>query len=400
MLLSNLRQERKLCARQFFEKEIVKTNHLDDLSSLRSNAQSDGDQDMVMKIALKHDRLQSRDAEEHSAPEPFADIDSIQWGAAIGNVYKIRVSGQSGSSGVGLAEESTFGQIGQFPQHSRRKFLNRLERLRLIAQQLSDASKIGSMQVLPCLHPGFYYSKDAIDMASNYRSGLIYRLPDGFDDGLHTLTTLEEIMAGKNNLRMTIDQRYALAHMLASSLHALHHIDWLHRRISAVNIIVFYDRSRSLGDVSTENFYLLGFAQSRNHFEEHETEGNETDEEHEYYQHPLYFSKSEDFHAAFDYYALGILLIELGCSQLMKPLCERLQLDIDLVKRNAFSNGKLILDELEFIAGKRYRSAVQACLNIVANQIDASLVDSTSLVDDNFRERVLNNLDVCRGLAI
>lgn len=107
--------------------------------------------------------------------------------------------------------------------------------------------------------------------------------------------------------------KFQLATMMAKCIHDVHAIGWLHKNISAHNIIFF----ASLGDMSSKVApYLTGFNHSRTDEEKAFTEGPSISNRHVEYQHPDYRASGKRglnrFKRIHDYYSFGLILLEIA----------------------------------------------------------------------------------------
>ncbi|KAG9506469.1 hypothetical protein J7337_003452, partial [Fusarium musae] len=124
-----------------------------------------------------------------------------------------------------------------------------------------------------------------------------------------------------------LDDKFKLAATLATSLFELHTVGWLHKSLTSSNIVFFPSFTLlpdSFGkdtDVTEHGWaaisqsirepYLVGFNHSRPDDPTTFTSGL-TDSESRHYQHPAYLKAGIGYRLEFDYYSLGILLLEIG----------------------------------------------------------------------------------------
>lgn len=272
-----------------------------------------------------------------------------------------------------------------------RVFRDRVNRIQKVAQLLQKAQSVSSLHTLSCL--GFYYDEPKL------YSGLIYEYPiKESRQRLGSSMTLHEIFGtAKASVRLTLGHQFALAWTLASSLYELHKTNWMHRRISAANVVYFYDQEDdNVNDINIVNFYYVGFAQSRPVEQFSDTDGNTTDSTYGYYLHPTYQDSIDDFQPGFDYYALGVLLLEIGHGKLRPELCKEARKSIDIVVQEGFPS---LVDELSYSCGREYRSSIHGCIHLNSRKRGGGLLESSE-IKKKFRESVLNGLSKCKNAGI
>lgn len=220
-----------------------------------------------------------------------------------------------------------------------------------IAELLHDPGKYGRdwLHVLNCR--GWLH-----DVTEN-RFGFVYGIPEN-PESLYTLISESKTMLGGPP---PLGMKFRLAARIARCLRDVHGIGWLHKNISAHNVIF----SPSQGAmVSTTSAYLVGFQHSRIDDEKAFTEGPNILGKNIEYQHPEYraLGKGEKtrFHRTYDYYSLGLVLLEIGfwkpynsianSKKTLSPVQLRQYLIEDLTPR------------LDGYIGTVYRNVVLACL--------------------------------------
>lgn len=147
--------------------------------------------------------------------------------------------------------------------------------------------------------------------------GLIYEIPKQFaiNGCMAQPLNLAELIK-KTALRSkcpALGEVFKLAYTLAEFILSFHKVGWLHKGISAYNMIFFPSDPGSPGD-SLETVRLIGFNYSRESDEGVSTEGPPDNVYIRGYQHPTYRDdrKATRFRNEFGYYSVGIVLLELG----------------------------------------------------------------------------------------
>jgi serine/threonine protein kinase len=270
-------------------------------------------------------------------------------------------------------------------------------RLEAVADLLNSAHTMDTLRVLHCR--GFYHE------SSNYALGLVYDFPSNpqsvgdegsgaeVEDQLEA-TTLRKILTddSRGKHRPLLGDRFRLAHKLAASVLEFHKINWLQESISSFNIAFFYNRGSSWTQ-SMQSPYFLGFLSSRQNEESAFTEGPTDDARHKDYQHPEYLRGKERFRAEFDYYSLGLTLLELGLwSSLDKIIASS-----DCVGRSPEDVREMLLKKrvphLGQAMGELYQCAVDVCLR--GNFIDKGSSSLETCL--KFKEQVVDRLASCKA---
>ncbi|KAE8354536.1 kinase-like domain-containing protein [Aspergillus coremiiformis] len=221
-----------------------------------------------------------------------------------------------------------------------------LHRINALATMLNSEMP-PSLRKLKCV--SFYHNQP-----SHY-FGLIYAFPSSTE----SLTLRHLIESTKKSPAHLLGDVFALARTLTTCLREVHKVNWLHKNISSNNIIFFRDKT----GVSMGSPYLIGFNHSRPNEETAFTQGPPKDPSLLDYQHPQYQVNRHRFRPEFDYYSLGMVLLEIG---IWKPLK-------DITKSSKFSTlasaqlkdalWQKYSPQLGYYMGGLYRDAVGACLN-------------------------------------
>ena len=111
-----------------------------------------------------------------------------------------------------------------------------------------------------------------------------------------------------NRYRPFLGDRFKLAHSLAVSVLEFHKVGWLHKTMSSFSVVFFTTVGASTSYI--RNPFLLGFSQSRPNEPNALTRGVSENEEE--YQHPRYLEQGPPYVARYDYYSLGLILLEIG----------------------------------------------------------------------------------------
>ncbi|KAK0646795.1 kinase-like domain-containing protein [Cercophora newfieldiana] len=218
---------------------------------------------------------------------------------------------------------------------------------------------VASYRIPSCL--GYFHNP------SHFRFGFVYALPDSVvgnqnESKVYSLNNIirmanESIAAGLPAPMPDLGDVFFLAKDLATCLLDVHQAGWLHKNLSSHHVLIFSPDPDSASQCIASSV-LTGFNDSRP-----EVSGFTLGPRQEYahYQHPEYVGGT-NFRRAFDYYGLGILLLELG---LWVTVTELRTDHSDLPTRLEFTQ-KLLSSYVPQLGGKvgaLYRNAVRFCLD-------------------------------------
>lgn len=238
----------------------------------------------------------------------------------------------------------------------------RLENVTELLRSANRAAEKDSFRILRCA--GFYQKPSA------YSCGLIYEFPTPSSKTQEFLTlrsALEETQERQKD-QPSLEQRFQLAQALASSILKFHTVSWLQKSISSFNVVFFHPSNESWLSGITNPFFL-GFLYSRSNNPEEFTEGPEDNAHHREYQHPSYSwkgIKNPRYCAEYDYYSLGLVLLEIGLWMSLDMILKRLKLKSLRKSDGGLSQLDTLLRNgvplLRFHMGTRYEHIVQTCL--------------------------------------
>ncbi|KAL8655657.1 MAG: hypothetical protein Q9226_002956, partial [Calogaya cf. arnoldii] len=185
-------------------------------------------------------------------------------------------------------------------------------RIEAITEMHNYEDKPQDLRSLHCI--GFYH------IAHKHAFALVYDFPidptaDSEEVQIYDLRTLiEKSQSWKE--RPTLDDRYNLASKLVISLLEFHLIKWLHKSLSASHIVFFRSENKKTKTISSakglENPYIIGFNHSRLDEPSAFTDGPGVTGNCRAYQHPQYSDRKYHFRPEFDYFSLGLVLLEIG----------------------------------------------------------------------------------------
>ena len=192
-----------------------------------------------------------------------------------------------------------------------------------------------------------------------------------------------EIITDKDKFKSTVKHRLQLAFVLATALHRLHAVGWVHKSLRSENILIFPrrvsngpERSDTIIQRNTEFEYcdpwVSGFEYSRvvsGDSDLREDDGIERN----IYRHPERWNKpTHTFSKIHDIYALGTILLEIGLWKPLRKLSEtgfsRAADADDSAAGQAIKEAVRVrilqhAEKLPYSLGRAFRDAVVVCLN-------------------------------------
>ncbi len=215
-----------------------------------------------------------------------------------------------------------------------------------------------SSHIFPCV--GYFHERQRTAFGLVYNINLA-KSQEKILVSLHEyITRLKEV-----NLRPSLNEIFRFARELASTLFELHTVNWLHKSLSSFNILLAFDKRKP----NLSDFWVIGFNRSRPSHPNEYTEGKwEKSDEMKIYQHPGY---QDRFRLEYDYYSLGLILLELGMWKTLKKMDVPLDKDDKAGKEDAEKTPtsstqfflKHLVPCLAHRTGTKYRDVVRCCLD-------------------------------------
>ena len=387
-LLETLDDARRTAAVAYADYVLLSSSKQPWLSHLLNLSVEALDERTESKVATRSLLLKSSNASATSQANFRIDLSALETLPQRGKVGKVSFFSKTSSKIVPeivLAEESSHISGYATKTSSFQNQDSTIARLQETVKLLTLSSKNRSFKVLCCR--GYYY--DPLKL----RSGLLYELPQNPLSTPQSTITLCEILDSSDH-QWLLGDRFRLAHSLALALFELHTVSWLHHNISASNVIFFYHEHEGITD--PQSFYFIGFAQSRADSDLTESSGPTRDtNDQDHYVHPAYMSRRQGFHAQYDYYAFGILLLEIAFWQRYSkfapvtfPRYASTQSTI-----NAMTG---LLPRVGALMGEPYQQSVLACLDGTLSEASTGPGQKLPLL---FRENVPDRLSPEHCLA-
>lgn len=231
-----------------------------------------------------------------------------------------------------------------------------IQRVQDIASFRAPSSTRHAFPVLTCA--GYYH-----DLA-NHVFGIVYYFPPRQPKPTVSIPDTEKPISLRDVIstltsrtqRPSLDQVFNTARQLVSVVLTMHKASWLHKNISSYNIIFFPDRFNSIAE-AMKLPYFIGFSYSRLNLETAFTQGPKEELD---YQHPEYLRGPRRFCQEYEYYSVGLVLLELGFWLPMKKIAK------DILGGPAEMLKGLLrkqVPKLKSYMGSAYEDAVVTCLN-------------------------------------
>ena len=262
-----------------------------------------------------------------------------------------------------------------------------LERVNAIASLRSKDVFIES--IFPILQCRGYYHEPA-----RTRFGIVYQLPTEAQNTapMSLLTAFEK--SKSRSLQPSLTQRFKLASTLVSHVLSFHRGGWLHRSISAFNVICFPDAFPSIA-ASLTRPYFIGFNHSRVNGDDKFSSSSGLEME---YQHPSYRRNTQAyaddernvivrFRQEFDYYSVGIVLMEIAFWRSLESMTEKIPGSPEEMLPKLREK---YLPLVEIYTGEIYGAAVQYCL-----EIGEMKQHSPEQIRNDFNENVVLPISKC-----
>ncbi len=236
----------------------------------------------------------------------------------------------------------------------------------------------------------------------NYRFGFIYSIPETpsvaslSNTNIYSLNNVIRMTSAdiENAIRPDLGDIFLLAKELATTLSDLHQVGWIHKNISSHQILIFSSSEEEVyKGVATS--VLTGFNDSRP-----EALGITLgpNDEFFHYQHPLYCEGGVGFRMSFDFFSIGIVLLELGL-WIPVSLLRSAHSDSPEISSAEDFRQKLLRTYVPMLGekmGALYREAVSFCLDAeLAIEMAQEEADGQQTAQSLFRAKVVEALTLC-----
>lgn len=200
-------------------------------------------------------------------------------------------------------------------QHTTNAMFSRVQDL---VEILQIKSKAAGLRILECL--GTYHAFQKAGF------GLVYGFPSEDTEPIRLNKLLRH--RKQTDIYPHLGQKLVLAKAIVGCVQKLHTLGWVHKSISSLNVLFFYNPTYGLADIDFAEPFLVGLDHSRRDGKGEYSQGTlssaDPGSKSEFlkackeYLHPDYRLGSStnmervSFSLAYDYHALGLLLLEIG----------------------------------------------------------------------------------------
>lgn len=345
-LVSQLPQSLREDSDAFLELQLLRSENeaqLDNVCDTLKN--SPIDKRVGMLATIKKMIMLTNNRTSHGDPEmpvkPILDVRNL--GKKVTGHISEKSEKSSGPGQQVLVEWKCYGE--HWDKHGE-DLLNRVSRISKLHSSIKSPE---AFRVLECA--GFYHAPE------KYAFGLVFKFPQEMPRA--NIFTLQDMLDTRGRMPY-LETRFKLAHLLSASVLQFHKLKWLHRAISSANVVFFASETEPTHE-TMEIPFLVGFVHSRQDDKLAFTEG--PPEGYQDYQHPEYRGyRGSRFRPEFDYYSLGIVLLELGLWQSVAKMT--VGEDWKGIEYAKFSE-RLIdrrVPQLRQLMGSVYRNVTKACL--------------------------------------
>lgn len=177
-----------------------------------------------------------------------------------------------------------------------------------------------------------------------------------------------------------LNEKLDLARTLIACVQTLHISGWVHKSISSLNIVFFLKSPSDLSTLNTKEPYMIGFDHSRKDGKGEYSQGPMLHGSKEYL-HPHYRQGVTAFGRSYDYYALGLVLLEIGTWSSLSNIYERYPTAHPDDLRAKYIQH--CTEQLRKTMGPTYLSVTKKCLEYDAGEDDVGeqICFQTEVVD-------------------
>jgi hypothetical protein len=205
--------------------------------------------------------------------------------------------------------------------------------------------------------PGSLHCKGFFHEPSRPAFGVVHSLPF---PGMQPIT-LHGLLGKDKTYCPLLEDRFRLAFDICQCIYTFHKVGWLHRNLHSLNVMLFPREGAANAEWAKES-RIVGFAGGRDNQLNSYTHGPDEDSQLGHYQHPEYLAHKERYREEFDYYSVGMLLLEIG---LWKPLARITESSRLRAMSDEQFRREVIETRVPYLGvamGTRYMEATRTCL--------------------------------------
>ncbi|KAL4966989.1 kinase-like domain-containing protein [Aspergillus stella-maris] len=252
-----------------------------------------------MRTAIRYINTLLDDGSISESRMMHVELSQVQVGQRFGQHHLAQFKGDGQLPRPVWVEWRTYGQHG-----ADEKTLEQLYGRTARVAELLSHTKPATFRTLDCC--GFFHDPTRLAF------GLVFDFPGAaLRSKPMTLLQIIHETAGRRSRWPVLDDKFCLAMSLATSLLELHTVGWFHKGLTPSNVIFFPDPAAQCPSWSIQQPFVVGFNHSR--ADEHLTVTTGlTESSSKDYQHPSYIKEGFGYRHEFDYYSLGVILMEIG----------------------------------------------------------------------------------------
>jgi serine/threonine protein kinase len=247
--------------------------------------------------------------------------------------------------------------------------------------------------------PGTLRCYGFFPQASRKGFGFVYELKSEKATSPRPITLNQLYDPNHKSLKPSLESRVELACKITQALYKLHSVSWLHRNLHPSNVIFLMDNDTRMGKF-VRNPYLLGFTASRQNVADAATIGPSAILD---YHHPEYLEdKKQRYREEFDYYSVGILLLEIGHWNSLPRITSSGKfsgLKPELFRKEIL---KTMVSPIARTMGSKYEQVVRVCLESRFNDAHFHFHETAHMsVLEDFKRKVVDLLqEILDGLTV
>ncbi|KAF2650288.1 kinase-like protein [Lophiostoma macrostomum CBS 122681] len=371
-----LSQEKKELSREYFNITVMEKEG--ELFEQIENRTASGSLSHEIRMRANVQHMNNLLVRDSSADIRAMQIDhkSIELRNRFGD-HHLGFSNDSKAPRLVWVEWRKYGQHG-VDEHVMERLYERTARI----TSLLSEEKPATFRTLEC--SGFFNDP------SRTAFGLVFDIP-WFPGSLEatSLDQVLEVSTDRSSLWPDLDDRFALASSIAASLLEVHSVGWFHKGLNTSNVM-FFSEAGGVDHRSIVSPFLVGFNHSRPDEPLGLTSGLSVSAL-RHYQHPVYLKDGFGFQPEFDYYSLGIILLEIGFWSPIRNLTKGWTGSYE-EKRQRLLNDRV--PQLRQRMGKEYFEAVNCCIRCEFGESESGSTKRKDLIL-TFGERVVARLRGC-----
>ncbi|EXL66196.1 serine/threonine protein kinase [Fusarium oxysporum f. sp. conglutinans race 2 54008] len=342
-LLDSLTSHHQSIAKEQLIKLILQKDDVEQLGRLSTAVSEVGDQDLGVMVAVKHLTALAEAGRLFEQDDTFVHLKDIALKEDI-DAHSLAILAPSSQrvlvEWLKYKESWADDTIG----------MELRKRLTTVVSLLRAEST--------CQIPGSLHCIGIFHDPSNQAFGVIYDLPQ---PEAQPVTLYRLLGAEKGRYRPLLDHRFQLAFDICECIYTFHRVGWLHRNLHSMNVL-FFPSKKAENTEWAKHPRIVGFAGGRENHPDAFTHGPDENPHLQIYQHPGHLRLHERYREEFDYYSIGILLLEIGLWSTLSKILDSGRfktMSLEEVRRNIIATR---VPQLGVAMGKRYMEATRACL--------------------------------------